>query len=178
MMASVTATAAVASSSVAIRSFRAHKPSLAPDLDEVGRRSTSCRSGRGRAAPPMAARPRRRPDLGDGDGDGERRPWARPGSGASSPRASRSPNRGPPAGDWLIAWWSGAGSAGSALPRRSPRSTATRPLTWSSPRPGTASVTTTSSDFRPFIPLFSTECIFRCTSSPVGSIYRIQWSSN
>ncbi|KAI6704298.1 hypothetical protein NL676_013434 [Syzygium grande] len=61
MMAFVTATAAVASSSVAIRSFRAHKPSLAPDLDEVGRRSTSCRSGRGRVAPPMAARPRRHP---------------------------------------------------------------------------------------------------------------------
>ncbi|KAI6678355.1 hypothetical protein NL676_039151 [Syzygium grande] len=30
-------------------------------------------------------------------------------------------------GDWLIAWWSGAGSAGSASPRRSPRSTATGP---------------------------------------------------
>ncbi|KAI6697837.1 hypothetical protein NL676_017956 [Syzygium grande] len=61
MMAFVTATAAVASSSIAIRSFRAHKPSLTPDLDEVGRRSTSCRSGRGRAAPPMAARPHRHP---------------------------------------------------------------------------------------------------------------------
>ncbi|KAI6687115.1 hypothetical protein NL676_023943 [Syzygium grande] len=102
MMASVTATAAVASSSVTICSFRAHKPFLGPDLEEVGHRSTSCRSGRGRVAPPMAARPRRRPDLGDGEG--EWRPWARSGSGASSLRAPRSPSRGPPAGDWLIAW--------------------------------------------------------------------------
>ncbi|KAI6678886.1 hypothetical protein NL676_039682 [Syzygium grande] len=95
MMATLIATAAVASSSVAIRPFRSHKPSCTP----AGIR---CSVAEGPAI--------------------------------SQPRAA--------GGDWLIAWWSGAGSAGSASPRRSPRSTATGPPTWSSPRPGTASAAT------------------------------------
>ncbi|KAI6706144.1 hypothetical protein NL676_009106 [Syzygium grande] len=95
MMATLIATAAVASSSVAIRPFRSHKPSRTL----AGIR---CSVAEGPAI--------------------------------SQPRAA--------GGDWLIAWWSGLGSAGSASPRRSPRSTATGPPTWSSPRPGTASAAT------------------------------------
>ncbi|KAI6705234.1 hypothetical protein NL676_008196 [Syzygium grande] len=65
MMVTLTA-AAVASSSVVVRPFCAHQPSLASP--QIWARSSGLAHGR-RSTSPMAARPRRRPDLGDGEGE-------------------------------------------------------------------------------------------------------------
>ncbi|KAI6680678.1 hypothetical protein NL676_034559 [Syzygium grande] len=61
MMAFVTATAVVASSSIAIRLFRAHKPSFRPRSGRGQPPLDLVQIWRGRAALPMAAQPHCRP---------------------------------------------------------------------------------------------------------------------